>query len=401
MNYILSKEKHFRENKRGLKLCFISSFPPSRGRLAEYAYNLTNELQKLSEIRQIDIVTDVDATNRGEVIKVGKKIKVHPAWTLRNPLSLLFIPSKVLMLNPDVVHFNLHMAVFGRARLTNFFGLSLPFLCHLLGFKTLVTLHNVVDRVDIQKTGFQDTFLNRFGTLITTKLLTFSSYINVTMKSYVKLLREKYKCKRSIWIPHGTWNINPEKKNVHNPQNILFFGTLGPYKDLDLLFQAFEILNKRKSAIKLIVAGDSHPDYPNFLNMYKTKNEKTNVQFTGYVLEEEFLRFFKNIDLVVLPYHTCTGTSGVAHLASSYGIPIIATDLPEFRELIGEGCEMVLSQHNAIELAEKIEYVLDKPDLMQKLRKQNIDFARKRTWEKIAVSFYKLYQQIAHNSAPN
>ena len=62
---------------------------------------------------------------------------------------------------------------------------------------------------------------------------------------------------------------------------------------------------------------------------------------------------------------------------------------------------MVLSQHNPIELADKIEYILDNPDLMDKLRKQNLVFACKRTWEIIAVSFYELYQQIAHNSAPN
>lgn len=400
----MTKEKPPKEQnlpKRGFKICFISNYPPTRGRLAEYSYNLINELQKLPEIEHIDILVNTNDTKSDKVPKINEKIQVHQTWTTKNPLSLLFVPLKALRLIPDVVHFNVHMAVFGKSRLANFFGLSLPLICRSLGLKTVVTLHNVVERVDIEKTGFCNTFLNRSGAFIATKLLTHSSYLVMTMKSYVKLLKERYKCKNLVWIPHGTWNVVPRKKQGHNPQTILFFGSLGPYKDLDLLFQAFDILSKRRSAIKLIVAGDSHPDYPNFLNMYKIKNEKTNVQFTGYVLEEEFLRFFESIDVVVLPYHTCTGTSGVVHLASSYGIPIIATDLPEFRELIREGCKMALSQHNPIELADKIEYILDNPDLMDKLRKQNLVFACKRTWERIAVSFYELYQQIAHNSAPN
>jgi glycosyltransferase involved in cell wall biosynthesis len=218
------------------------------------------------------------------------------------------------------------------------------------------------------------------------------------MKSYIKVLSERFKCKKLAWIPHGAWDVDPGTKTAHNPQTILYFGHSGPYKDLDLLYEAFNILSKRKSTIKLVVAGDSHPNYPNFLNIYKSRNDRLNIQFTGYIPEDQFSIFFKDIEVVVLPYHTCTGTSGVAHLACSYGIPIVATDLPEFHELIGEGCKIILSPHQPIALAEKIEYVLDNPDLMLELRKQNLIFVRGRLWGKIAMLFYKLYKQITYNS---
>lgn len=386
--------KHQTRSIQGLNICFISCFPPSRGRLAEYSYHLINELQRLPEIGHIEIIADAEEYCTKTV---NDKITLHRVWKVDKPTSLLFVPLKILRLKPDVVHFNVHMAVFGRSRLANFVGLSLPLVCRLMGFRTLVTLHNITEMIDIEKTGFRNTFLNRLGAFIATKLLIIASAVTLTVRSYVKILRRRYKCKRALWIPHGTWNIDPTNcgQSSHNTKTILYIGHSGPYKDLELLFQAFEILHEKRNAVKLMVAGDSHPNYPNFLDKYKRGNHSPNVQFTGFVPEERFQTLFEKVDVVVLPYRTCTGTSGVvAHLAASYGVPIVATDLPEFRELVDEGCGIVLSPHNPVTLAEKIEYILNNPDLAHELRERNLRFAQRRTWNKVALSFCEVYKEI-------
>ena len=76
------------------------------------------------------------------------------------------------------------------------------------------------------------------------------------------------------------------------------------------------------------------------------------------------------------------------------GVPIIATDLPEFRELAEDGCGMVLSLHDPEALAERIEQILNNPDLARELRERNLRFAQERTWDKIASLFCKVYEQI-------
>lgn len=91
------------------------------------------------------------------------------------------------------------------------------------------------------------------------------------------------------------------------------------------------MFSSRRKGVKLVIARSSHPNYPNFLDKYKSENCLPCVQFTGYVPESQLPSLLEKVDVVVLPYFTCTGTSGVAHLVSSYGVPIIATDLPEFR----------------------------------------------------------------------
>ncbi|MFX0136408.1 MAG: glycosyltransferase [Candidatus Hodarchaeota archaeon] len=377
--------------KKGLKIFYISSFPPSRARLSEYAFSLVKKLQKIPQIGHIYIIAD---TNKNRTIKkINDKITIYRTWKGENILSLLSILHKISTLKPDIVHFNLHMAVFGRSRITNFIGLCLPFLSRVIGFKSMVTLHNITEMIDIERTGFSNTILNRAGALIATKILTFASAVTLTVKSYLRILKSRYGCKNVYWVPHGTWEVVPVSNQHHNPKIILFFGYSGPYKDIDLLFKAFEMLRIRRQNIKLIIAGSSHPNYPNFLRKYESEKPEA-VDFIGYVPDDQLFSLFKKIDVVVLPYHTCTGTSGVAHLVSSYGVPIIATDLQEFRELAEEGCGIVLRSKEPHELAEGIEYVLNNPDLLLELRDKNLNFVQDRTWTKIASSFYNVYKQI-------
>lgn len=374
--------------KKGLKICVISSFPPSRARLSEYAYHLINGLQKLPQIGHIDIIADINKNHA--IKKINNKITVYRIWKGENILSLLLMLHKISILKPDIVHFNLHMAVFGRSRISNFIGLCLPFFCRLMGFTSIVTLHNIIERIDIEKVGYKNTALNRIGSLIATKMLASASAVTLNVRSYLRILERKYRCKNAFWIPHGTWEVKQVSDQKFDNKRILFFGYLGPYKDLKLLFNAFKLLRKRMPDVKLIVAGESHPNYPDFLQKFASEKPDL-VDFIGYVPDNQLYSLFNKTDLVVLPYYTCTGTSGVAHLTSSYGLPIIASDLSEFRELAEEGCGIILSPHEPNALAKRIAQVLNDPNLIQELRERSLLFSQGRTWDKVAKQFYELY----------
>jgi glycosyltransferase involved in cell wall biosynthesis len=171
-------------------------------------------------------------------------------------------------------------------------------------------------------------------------------------------------------------------------------GHSGPYKDLDLLFNAFKILQERGVIIKLIIAGNSHPNYPMFLERFKERHNSGSIKFIGYVPEERLQALFDSAHAVILPYHTCTGTSGVAHLASSYGTPIVATNTPEFRELASEGCGILISNHSPESIADMIEEIIENPFLAQELRRRNFAFAKARSWQNVASNFCDLYREL-------
>ena len=40
---------------------------------------------------------------------------------------------------------------------------------------------------------------------------------------------------------------------------------------------------------------------------------------------------------MVMPYTSATGASGVANLAAAYGVPIVCSDIPDFREMGDSG----------------------------------------------------------------
>lgn len=373
------------------KVSFISSYPPVRGKLSEYAFSLIEELEKKPEISHIDILTEDTGEATSE--QISPKVTAHKTWKSNHPISLLTIPFKLLRIKPDIVHFNVHMAVFGQSRLANFVGLSLPIISKMMGFKTVVTLHNIVDTIEIKKTGYKDSFLNRFSAFLITKLIASTSAVTLTMKSHTQLFKERYDCKNAVTIPHGTWRSTIHSTNNPHTDSILYIGHSGPYKDLDLLFDTFRILDEKKRGLKLIFAGEAHPNYPNYIDKYQKQNHE-NLLFTGYVPEDQLQALFEKANAVILPYRTCTGTSGVVHLASSFGTPIIATDLPEFRELAKEGCGLLISEHCSSSMAQKIEQVIDDPQLAYELKERNLHFATARSWDKVADQFCSLYSHI-------
>jgi glycosyltransferase involved in cell wall biosynthesis len=284
------------------------------------------------------------------------------------------------------------MAVFGQSRVSNFLGLSSPFICRLIGFKTVTTLHNVIEKIDVEKTGFKNNFLNRSSAFLVTKLIASSSAVTLTMKSHADFFEKRYHCRKAVTIPHGTWKSSCGESTVSEKDSLLYIGHSGPYKDIQLLLDAFDILKAKNRGLKLIFAGASHPNYPNYLAAFQKNSD--NIYYTGYVPEDQLQALFEKANAVILPYRTCTGTSGVAHLASSYGTPIVATDLPEFRELAREGCGLLISAHRPEALAQKIEMIIDSPNLALELKEKNQAFASSRSWANVASNFCLLYEEL-------
>ena len=92
------------------------------------------------------------------------------------------------------------------------------------------------------------------------------------------------------------------------------------------------------------------------------------ITFTGYVPDKNLKKLFVSSTLVVLPYTVATGTSGVIHLAASFGKPIIASDLPEIRETAEEeNLELILFPKNDKESLKKaIKRLLKNKELQKK-----------------------------------
>ncbi|HEY58318.1 MAG TPA: glycosyltransferase family 4 protein [Anaerolineae bacterium] len=119
------------------------------------------------------------------------------------------------------------------------------------------------------------------------------------------------------------------------PPTVLFFGRITRYKGVAYLLDAMERLWQRlpEAHLHLIGSGDLNP-YSAWLQRYQD-DPRVQVRQT-WVPEEEIPSVFRGASVVVLPYTSAT-QSGVAVLAASFGLPVVATTMGALPEQVEDG----------------------------------------------------------------
>lgn len=138
--------------------------------------------------------------------------------------------------------------------------------------------------------------------------------------------------------PHPLYDDFPDPK-CNLPRRaqleLLFFGLVRPYKGLDTLLRALELVEL--DDIRLTVAGEFWSGQAETRRQISDARLDSKVDLIPrYVSDEEAAELFARADVVVAPYRTASG-SGVVALAHHYSRPVIASDIPAMREAIVEG----------------------------------------------------------------
>jgi glycosyltransferase involved in cell wall biosynthesis len=316
-----------------MKICLVTAFPPSRRGLNEYGFHIARELQA-DPLLSVTVLADELDTPEPEL----EGFEVHRCWkfnALDNPLRL---QRAIREMQPDVVWFNLLFSTFGDKPIPASLGLITPALTRLTGTYTHVTLHHLMDNINLNHAGVRMKALYRAGGNIFTRILLMANSISVLLPAYRRTLIEKYKGENVHFRAHGILSARPEYPDFSlrgNPEhNILAFGKWGTYKRLELLMEAFAKVIETNPNARLVVAGGDHPMTTGYVKSVQERYKNSPwVSFTGYLAEEQIPELFKKTTIMVMPYSSATGSSGVAHLACEYGVPIVCADIPDFREM--------------------------------------------------------------------
>jgi glycosyltransferase involved in cell wall biosynthesis len=111
---------------------------------------------------------------------------------------------------------------------------------------------------------------------------------------------------------------------------VLFFGRVFAYKGLDTLIRAEAALGDRLPGLKVVIAGRG--DDPGQLTHLMGNPARYEIH-RGHIADRETAQLFTEADLVVLPYDEAS-QSGVLHLATSFGKPVVVTDVGELRATV-------------------------------------------------------------------
>jgi D-inositol-3-phosphate glycosyltransferase len=264
---------------------------------------------------------------------------------LRKVLRLLHFYARLLNYalrsNPRIFH------ILWNNRLQHFDRTFLTLLYRALGKKVVLTVHNV----NAGKRDNNDSFGNRLTLRIQYRL---AQHIFVHSDKFKRELMDDFgvEAERVTVIPFGINNAVPKtsltpaeaRQRLGIPAEkkaVLFFGRITEYKGLEYLVEAFKRLSVKSPDYYLMIVG--RPENASRQYWNRIENDiRANVRpdcvlVRGeHVPDEETELYFKAADAFVLPYKQIY-QSGVLFLGYSFGLPILASDIGDFREEIVQG----------------------------------------------------------------
>lgn len=368
-----------------MRIALVSTYPPGKGSLNEYAYHFINHLRTKPEVQEIIILADELPSGESypptDTRPGLAALRIIPCWQFGDWKNVLRLRKAVQEVKPDVVLFNIQFATFADKRIPGALGLLTPWMVKSRGTLSTVLLHNIMETVDLGKAGFGgnpilETITRMAGNLFTRMLLK-ADLVAVTIPKYVDILTEKYGANHVVLAPHGAFEEIPEPL-YHLPDGalqIMTFGKFGTYKKVEALIEAFQHLQQsHNQALELVIAGTDSPNTPGYLEGVRKQYEHVkHVRFTGYVAEEDVPRIFSEAAIVVFPYNSTTGSSGVLHQAGSYGKAVALPDLGDLAELVKEEgyTGEFFEPDNPQSMASAIAKFIDDPQYRHEIGMQN------------------------------
>lgn len=378
-----------------MHIAMVTTYPPGTGSLNEYAFHFVRALRQKPEVRRLSLLTDTLPTGLSyPTFEDAPPTEIMPCWSFGAWDNPAHITRALARVQPDVVFFNLQFASFAASRVPAALGLCTPWwVKRRLGLPTAVLLHNLLDTVDLDSTGFQSTplmnWLTRRAGEVVTRALLQADLVALTIPRYVDVLKDKYGAKNVSLTPHGSFDTVDMGEHVNgshppkppgSPLRILAFGKFGTYKRLETLLEAYQdLLHRLQFPVELVIAGTDNPNARGYLaHIQRRYAWLPNVMYTGYVSEVDVPRIFQEADVVVFPYTSTTGSSGVLHQAGSYGCAVVLPAIGDFVDLMQiEGYVGELFQPgDPHSLADALQRVLSDPELRQEQGQQNAMAAR-------------------------
>lgn len=393
-----------------MRICLVCTFPPSGRQLNEYAYHIARELRSIDGIELIILADELSdyafATDEhGRPLKSGLQrelsgFNVIRCWRFGDPTNPTRILRVVRKIKPDVVWFNLVFSSFATPDMpfAAFLGLASPALTRAAGFYTHITLHHILEHVDFAAAGVRWARFYRLCSNATTKILLKANSVSVLLPGYFRILTEKYSARNVLLSTHGTLTapVPPDFTLRGNPEKrILAIGHWGTYKRLECLMQAFPMLLKNVPNAKLVVAGANHHTKAGYWESIRAAlPPDLPIEFRGYVPEDDIPELYRSTSIVVMPYDSATGSSGPAHQACEYGIPIVCADIQDFREMAANENMAVqfYKRGDPTNLAEALSEILLSPRMEREMAQRNFIAGMEMTMSSVVKNYLRWFE---------
>ncbi len=211
-----------------------------------------------------------------------------------------------------------------------------------------------------------------------------------------------------IWlIPHGPMFHDSQKVTKEEARTrlgyalgqtlVLWQGIVLPYKGIDFLLDAWQRIESRGLNARLVIAGGGEERW---LRGVREKVRELGIEGSvdlqlRFLSVEEVALYYQAADIVAYPYKAIT-TSGAVMTGLSYRKPLIATNLPSFRELLRDGENAALVEYGDVEkLAGVLRRLIQSPEERNRLAAGLVATgAVSDSWAPIACETRKCYEAV-------
>lgn len=169
-------------------------------------------------------------------------------------------------------------------------------------------------------------------------------------------------------IHHAVNPVFKPANNFKNGEYILFVGSIDAQKNLITLVKAFSKLKAQSKYrdLKLIIAGKKRSDFDKVKEAIYRESVETHISIPGYMSDEDVVKLYNSAELVVMPSHY-EGFGIPIIEAMACGIPVVASDIPVFREVAGNAALLYGHPENYMNLAGAVDKVLSDKDFKREL----------------------------------
>ena len=159
--------------------------------------------------------------------------------------------------------------------------------------------------------------------------------------------------------------------------------------------EAFPLVLKKEPQAKLVVAGANHHTKPGYWESIRAGQPSSlPIEFRGYVPEDDIPELYQTSSVVALPYDSATGSSGPAHQACEYGVPIVSARLQDF-ELMAANENMAIRFYkvgDSADLANQLLAILQSPQLEHEMAEQNFAAGLEMTMTSIIQNYLRWFE---------
>ncbi len=241
-------------------------------------------------------------------------------------------------------------------------------------------------------------FLQEIAWHIYMKFYNFTERTFAPTEEYARILESRGVKHVDIWSRgidrdkfHPKFRASSLRKrwNAEHKKIIMYVGRFVWYKDLDMIYKVYERFEDRlDSDVAFVLIGEGP-----IKEILQRKMPKA--IFPGYLHGNALSVAFASGDIFLFP--STTETFGqVIQEALSSGLPAIVSDKGGCKEIVTKAdAGLIVPAHDVDSFYYSVKHLLDNVDEYQRMRQNGLDYAKKRTWDRINSDLIRKYRILA------